>query len=35
MSNTHKMAQYILGWFAKKIIRSYHPRIIGITGSVQ
>lgn len=34
MTYRHRVAQSVLSWFAKKIIRKYHPRIIGITGSV-
>lgn len=34
MSFKHKIAQAVLGWFARKVIQKYQPRVIGITGSV-
>ena len=34
MSFKRRMIQQILGWFARKIIHKYQPRVIGITGSV-
>ncbi|MEW6610507.1 MAG: UDP-N-acetylmuramoyl-tripeptide--D-alanyl-D-alanine ligase [Patescibacteria group bacterium] len=34
MSFKHKIAQRVLGWFARKIIHKYQPRVIGITGSL-
>ncbi|MFA4873212.1 MAG: UDP-N-acetylmuramoyl-tripeptide--D-alanyl-D-alanine ligase [Patescibacteria group bacterium] len=34
MSLKRKLIQRILGWFARKIIHKYQPRVIGITGSV-
>jgi len=34
MSTKHKIAQYVLGGLARRIIKKYQPRIVGITGSV-